>query len=285
MRWLANLLLLLLSVPVRLLSRFARQCERVLTVLRFHLEFQPRPEDIFIATYAKSGTTWMQMILVQLVTGGRGEFGHISEVSPYLEDVVNRGRLRHLEGLPSPRLIKTHLTYEQLRPRRNPRIILVTRDVRDTFVSCHHHRQLDTRFRVDFEGFIESMVRGRGPFQDWFSYMRSWLPHRHDANVLWVRYEDLLAGLEPQVRRIAAFCGIPLEEERLGDILHRCGLAYMRQHDARFDFRRAMYEPVSGGFVGGAGERPRLREEHAAELARKVDQLRAELRLEDTERL
>lgn len=286
MLWLYKVLTLLLFVPVRLAAAFAEWGDRSMRVMRFYLEFKPRPGDIYVATYPKSGTTWMQMILVQLLTGGRGQFSHILEVSPYLEELVSRRRVLHLERLPSPRVIKTHLSYHQLKPPPDSRVILVTREPRDTFVSCHHHRELEGRFHVDFDGFMRTMVRGRGPFRDWFAYMRSWLPHRHDANVLWVRYEDLRDDLEAQVRRIAAFCGIPIEEERLGDILHKCGFAYMKQHDAKFDFRTALFEPVAEGFIrqGGSGERQPVREEHTAELARGVARLRAELRLEDSER-
>ncbi|MFP2903569.1 sulfotransferase domain-containing protein [Pyxidicoccus sp. 3LFB2] len=287
MRWFANLLFVALSVPVSLAEGFSRWGRSVLGNLRVRLEFRPRPGDIYIATYPKSGTTWMQMILVQLVSGGRGEFGHILQQSPFLDDLIQKGRVRHLERLPSPRLMKTHMTYERLKPARDSRVILVTRDVHDALISCYYHHQLATRFLMDFDAYMAGSLRGNGS-TDWFEYMRSWLPHRHDDNVLWVRYEDLRTDLEGQVRRIAAFCGIPLEEERLGDILHKSGFEYMKLHESKFDFRLAMYEQPEGSFIrkgGSGGERQRIREEHAAELARKLEQLRAELRLKDSERI
>jgi hypothetical protein len=288
MSLLTSLFLWVLSVPVGLAGLFADWGTKLRHRLLFRQRFRPRPGDVYIATYPKSGTTWMQMILVQLASGGRAEFDHILQRSPYLEELIRLERVDHLERLPSPRLIKTHLPYEELRPPGDARIILVTRDARDTLVSCYHHAELAARFRSPFDRFMDAMLRGRGPFQDWFAYMRSWLPRRRDANVLWVRYEDLRADLEGQVRRIAAFTGIPLEEERLGDILHKCGFAYMRQHDAKFDFRTGLYEESPGGFIrqgGTGGGSPLIRDEHAAELARKVSLLRSELGLRETEPL
>ncbi|MFP2927667.1 sulfotransferase domain-containing protein [Pyxidicoccus sp. 3LG] len=287
MRWLSNLLFVSLSVPVKFAERFTRWGRSVLNTLRFRLDFRPRPGDVYIATYPKSGTTWMQMILVQLVSGGRGEFGHINQPSPFLDDLIQKGRVGHLERLPSPRLMKTHLPYEQLQPAKDSRVIWVTRDVRDALISCYYHHQMATRFVMDFNAYMGASVRGHTN-TDWFEYMRSWLPHRHDDNVLWVRYEDLRDDLEGQVRRIAAFCGIPLEEERLGDILHKSSFDYMKQHESKFDFRLAMFDQSEGSFIrkgGSGGERQRIREDHAAELARKLEQLRAELRLKDSERL
>jgi len=46
------------------------------------LAFKPRPTDVFIATYAKAGTTWMQQIVHGLRTNGSMAFEEITEVVP-----------------------------------------------------------------------------------------------------------------------------------------------------------------------------------------------------------
>lgn len=69
-----------------------------------HLEFVPRPDDIFIITYPRSGTTWMQMILYQLTTDGDMEFPHIYEYCPWFERSSRSGL--GFEARPSPRLFK-----------------------------------------------------------------------------------------------------------------------------------------------------------------------------------
>jgi hypothetical protein len=255
-------------------------------ITRFRMEFQPRPDDIFIATYPKSGTTWMQMLLVQLLNKGDVEFDHILQKSPYLEEVVRMERVAsYLEKLPSPRIIKTHMTYRELQPAKSVRIIFITRNAQDTFVSCYHHYELARRFRSSFDGFMDGMVRGRSFFGSWYGYMRGWMPHRNDPNVLWVRYEDLRQDLEGQARRIAGFLKIPVPEERLPDILRNCSFESMRQQDHKFDVRTVIYEANPGGFIrqGGSGTKPALREEHVAELERNVAKLRGELGLRDTE--
>ncbi len=47
-------------------------------------EFAFRDDDIIIATYAKSGTTWLQQIIGQLLFGG-AEHAAVSEMSPWLD--------------------------------------------------------------------------------------------------------------------------------------------------------------------------------------------------------
>jgi hypothetical protein len=286
MRWPTKLLLNVLSPPVALAGQFYNWGQRYRELLRYRLEFRPRPEDIFIATYPKSGTTWMQMLLVQLFSGGLAEFDHISQKSPYFESVLRQGRFDFLEKLPSPRLFKTHMTYEALRPSKDSRIIFVTRDAHDTFISCYHHLEMAQRFRSSFDPFIGGMVRGKCSFGSWYDYMRSWMPHRTDANVLWVRYEDMRQDLGAQARRVAAFLGIPVLEERMTDILEKCSFAYMKRHDPKFDFRLTMHEDSPGNFIrqGGSGERRQFREEHTAELERNLAKLRGDLGLGEAER-
>lgn len=53
---------------------------RVLAQFRIsRLTFETLPDDIYISTYPKSGTTLMQMIVYQLTTDGRMDFLHINK--------------------------------------------------------------------------------------------------------------------------------------------------------------------------------------------------------------
>ena len=105
------------------------------------LEF--RDDDIVIATYAKSGTTWMQQILHQLKTGGDDQFESIYDVVPWLEfpreDKTWQQVLADYENLSDPRIFKTHCTREQTPGSDCVRIILTSRDPRDCCVSFYHH--------------------------------------------------------------------------------------------------------------------------------------------------
>jgi aryl sulfotransferase len=47
-------------------------------------DFDFRNDDIVIATYAKSGTTWTQQIVSQLIFGG-AEGLSVAEMSPWLD--------------------------------------------------------------------------------------------------------------------------------------------------------------------------------------------------------
>src|SRR5580704_1087962 len=68
------------------------------------LAFVPRPDDVYLASYARSGTTWLQMIVYQLTTNGNMDFAHITQPIPYFERALAQGR--DLNRLPSPRIFK-----------------------------------------------------------------------------------------------------------------------------------------------------------------------------------
>ena len=93
---------------------------------------EPRPDDVFIATYPKSGTTLMQMMVYQLSTTGSMDIDHIGDHVPWFE-VVGAGRPQYLASLPSPRFFKSHHRRDEL-PAKG-KVIYVVRDVKDVAVS------------------------------------------------------------------------------------------------------------------------------------------------------
>jgi hypothetical protein len=249
--------------------------------------FKPRPDDIFIATYPKSGTTLMQMILHQLKTDGQVDFAHINNVSPYLELEFQQSQGRFLDRFESPRVFKTHLTADVL-PVETGRYIYILRDARDVAVSAFHHTRLMGGMERTLEEFTENFLSSKKSTQrailgagtvSWFEHLESWWPHRNRPNVLCLSYETMIVDLEGTVRKVADFCGFPLREEDMPRILANCSLAAMKQHEEKFDPRFQFSQPGSQGFIrqgkAGSGREhtPRhqqIFEQRLTELAEKL---------------
>src|SRR5262249_53366710 len=177
-----------------------------------YLEFVPRPDDIFLDTYSRSGTTWMQMILYQLTTDGNMDFPHIYEYCPWFEASLRAAG--GFEGRPSPRLFKSHLPYHQI-PRGPCKYIYVARNGKDVAVSYFHYYQTYRGYQGTFAEFFDQFLAGKIPPGSWFEHVHGWWRHRHDPNVLFLRYEDLLGDLEGSVRQIIAFCGFEIAPDRM----------------------------------------------------------------------
>ena len=78
-------------------------------------DFQFRDGDIIISTYAKSGTTWMQQIVSQLLFDGDTELD-TQAMSPWVDFRVppKEVKLPALEAQTHRRFVKTHLPVEAL---------------------------------------------------------------------------------------------------------------------------------------------------------------------------
>jgi hypothetical protein len=244
--------------------------------------FRSRPDDVFIAAYPKSGTTLTEMILYQLTTDGEMDFPHIDSVFPFFEMEFLRGNPARFEKMPSPRVFKTHLPRPML-PGGGTlgRYLYVVRRLDDVAVSAYHHHCMVSGVEQDFDRYIGNFVQGQVPmFGPWMRHYNTWWPHRHDPNVLFLRYEEMIRDLDSTARRIAGFCGIPVDEAAMPRILERCSAAFMRRYDEKFDPRLRQISGPKPSFVrqAQAGEgaarlnaeqRERL-DAQAAELARRL---------------
>jgi peroxiredoxin len=200
-------------------------------------QFVPRPDDIFIVTYPRSGTTWMQMILYQLTTDGNMDFAHITRVCPWFERSFKDGT--EYDALPAPRVFKSHLPYRKI-PKGPCKYIYVVRSGQDVAVSYYHFYATHEGFQGTFDEFFQRFLDGQVRYGSWFRHVRGWWEHRHAANVLFLRYEDLLADLPACLRRIATFCGREVTPDRWPGILERCSFAFMKAHESQFDPLLAM---------------------------------------------
>ena len=102
--------------------------------------YQPRSGDIVIATSLKSGTTWMQEIVRQLLFQGQ-DAPPRRELSPWLEarwspidELIGK-----LEAQDHQRFIKSHLPLDGLPFFPQVQYIVVGRDPRDVFMSLWNH--------------------------------------------------------------------------------------------------------------------------------------------------
>ncbi|HEY0024391.1 MAG TPA: sulfotransferase domain-containing protein [Longimicrobium sp.] len=204
-------------------------------LLQYNLAYDGSPDDIFVVTYPKSGTTWLQMIVYQLTTDGAMDFAHIDQVSPHLEETL-MPRGRHISDLSAtPRVVKSHHHYRDI-PKGPGKYIYGVRNGLDVAVSYYHHA------RTYFPGwknrplneFFETFMKGHIPYGSWFAHVSGWLRNEERLNVLIVHYEELSADLETGVKRIADFCGITIDPADMPRILERCSFAFMREHEQKF---------------------------------------------------
>jgi hypothetical protein len=196
-----------------------------------YLDFELRPDDLFLVTYPRSGTTLLQMILYQALTDGSMELEHISRFSPWFERSCSNGD--DMESFASPRIFKSHLPYRVI--PKGARYVYVTRNGMDVAASYFHFYQSHMGFRGSMAHFFHYFLRGKLHYGSWFEHVAGWQSHRDDKSILFLRYEDLVADRESAVKTIASFCGIELSQERLERIVERSSFEFMKRHEDKFD--------------------------------------------------
>jgi aryl sulfotransferase len=228
-------------------------------------DFEFRDDDIVIATYAKSGTTWVQQIVAQLIFNGAEDL-EVAEMSPWLDLRIppKEEKLPAVEAQRHRRFLKTHLPVDALVYSPRAKYLFIGRDGRDVVWSMYNHhananalwyRALnDTPGRVgppigrppaDIRRYFLEWLEGDGhPFWPFWENVKSWWGIRRLPNLLLLHFAELRADLPGQVRRIAAFLDIPIDERRWPAILEHCSFEYMKAHATKS-------VPLGGAFWDG----------------------------------
>lgn len=240
--------------------------------------YKARGDDIFVVTFPKSGSTLMQMMLYQLTTDGSMDFPHIEMVSPWFERHLSKDNHEFLDLLPSPRVFKSHLYYSDI--PHHGKCIYVARDVRDVAVSAYHHHRLMTGMEASLTNFLGQFIKDRSGFGSWFEHIKSWWPHRNDPNVLFLRFEEVVADLPAAIVKVANFLGIGIDGVDLSRIQRRCSLSFMKENWEKFDPRLSQFNSVNEEFIRrgkGGGGRSALDAEQEALVADRLRDLARKL--------
>jgi aryl sulfotransferase len=226
--------------------------------------FVHRPGDIFVCTPPKCGTTWMQTIVATLLFPAGDAPGPVWKIAPWLDarfDPIDE-ILARLDAQPHRRSIKTHTPADGIPWFPDARYIVVGRDGRDAFMSFVNHMlnlRPDLVERLLASAIEEGIELAPPPplddihafFAYWletrmlFDHIGSYWNRRAEPNLLFVHFDDLKADLAGEMRRVAAFLGIEIADERWPELVDRCTFASMK---ARSD----EIAPFEEFFVGGA---------------------------------
>jgi hypothetical protein len=228
--------------------------------LRRARAFKPRPDDVIIATYPKSGTTWMQQIVHGLRTGGSMDFDEITEAVPWIERAYDMGLDIAGEQAAPPRAFKSHLSGDEV--QEGCRYIVVIRDPRDVAVSSYHF--LEGWFfepgSIPLDAFLRArFLDGGSPSGRYWPHLVSWWRRRNEPEVLLFCYEDMKADLPGAVRRVAAFLGMADREADIEIATRQAGIDFMKAHGRQFDdhLLRELRDPICGLPPGGTSSKVR----------------------------
>ena len=198
--------------------------------------FPTRDGDVFICTYPKCGTTWMQQICHLLVHGGEQGSTTMYATAPWLECLIaapilhereaNNYSFADLASMPAgrPRFFKSHANFGDLpRGRARVKTIIVSRNPKDTCVSMWHHVREKPEFNLaggadastrpevcpSFADWVELFLSGQCECGSWFHHTLEWYyASLNDPDILFLKYEDLIDDPRAGIARVAKHIGV-----------------------------------------------------------------------------
>ena len=201
--------------------------------------FELCSDDVWIVSYPKSGTTWVQQIVKLLQNGCKDDGRKIDQAIPFVDMISKDPTFYYqvnLSELPFPRAFKSHFTYD-LMPCGPPntklcKYIYVARNPKDTIVSMHHFLHARKVFPPHFQcsDFIPMFMKGEVGYGSWFDHVLGWWAHKDDPNVLFLKYEDMKKDLSGSVQQIAEFIGCTITKEELEAVVKQTEFGSMKSN-------------------------------------------------------
>ncbi len=231
-------------------------------------DFKFRNDDIIISTYAKSGTTWLQQIVSQLIFNGEDNL-EVAEMSPWLDLRIppKEIKLPAVESQQHRRFIKTHLPVDALVFSPQAKYIYIGRDGRDVVWSMYNHHTCandfwyqalnDTPGRVGppigkpvdsiVQYYHDWLDKDGYPFWPFWENVSSWWAIKDLPNVHMVHFENLRKDMPLEIKKIADFLNIQIDTSKWESILEHCSFDYMKANATKS-------VPLGGAFWDGGAE-------------------------------
>lgn len=206
------------------------------------------PQSTWIATYPKSGTTWVRFLLVRLLAGPFTSSRTVDLMMPSMH--AETPWEHHLEQ--GGAVLATHKRYDALVAKYGPCVngfVHVVRHPADVLVSearyycmqnagavAEREGSITTeRMEEMFRDFLmvmlangESMRHRRLAIGSWGRHAESWLAARERHPHVLLRYEDLQRDPVAALRRMANFFALEPSDAALAQVAKDCSASAMR---------------------------------------------------------
>jgi Sulfotransferase domain len=204
--------------------------------LQAYARFKTLPSDVFVASYPKSGMLWLLEIVHYITSKDAGKLDF-----PSMFELADE---EHLEALSSPRCMLTNLPFVLLphNNEKNVKYIYIARNPRDVAVSQYNfYKEMPSmgfpnskQTTYTWAEFLEYFMNGEVPGGLYFDHILKWWQQKEDANVLFLKYEDLQKDIQSQVKIIAEFLGYQLSQQQIKTVAEKSSFQSMKSKPSPF---------------------------------------------------
>ncbi|XP_031627373.1 sulfotransferase 1 family member D1-like [Contarinia nasturtii] len=227
---------------------------------------QSRPDDIWVASFPRSGTTLMQelvwliandfdyttaqnkslderfpfyefCVLIHDTIAGREDEDSKKFAEKLLKMIGGPG-YEHISNIKTKRFIKTHLPFSLMPPsvmKKKAKVIYMARNPKDVIVSFYYFHRLHRTMRnsVDFKQFWDYFEKDLVNWSPYWSHIKEGYARRNEPNVLFLYYEDVTKDLPLAIQKVAKFIGKKtITEEQVQKLAEHLNIENFRKNTA-----------------------------------------------------
>ena len=212
--------------------------------------FQHRPDDIFVCTPPKCGTTWTQAICAMLVFGKVDHGTQPGVISPWIDAQFApiEDYLKQVEAQKHRRYIKTHTPLDGIPYFPDCTYLAVFRDPRDAFFSILNHSDNMTDSELAFSSFPNCP----SAFADWLAkepepgawdvqglatlvhFFKTYWQYRDLPNIHVFHYSDMKRDLNGAIASMAHALDVEVDDTTLAEMTEAATFESMKRHAEQF---------------------------------------------------
>lgn len=199
---------------------------------RLVAEFEVQDGDVFVVTYPKCGTTWMEQVVHLLLHDGKQGQKLLTDQMPWIEAVPSRpvGFQEFLAAMEDPRVFTSHLPYQLMPGVDSPlaRYVYVARNPKDTAVSYYYHDRSKMGYAGSWAEHLQLFMEGKVMFGDFYAHVLDWWQASKTAdNIFFTTYEAMKADLGRVTLRLAAFLGVAAGPQLIETVVEKSSFKAM----------------------------------------------------------
>lgn len=176
-------------------------------------------DDAFLASYPKSGNTWMRFVLAKCIFNQEVSWSTIDNVVPDIYRMTDQALLE----IDRPRLLKTHHTADI----RYQKVIYLVRNPVAVLTSYFYFHlkfkpKLFSETFTSLQQFVDLFLDGSlDDFGTWSENVASWtaFSREYPERIIILRYEDIMRDPAEHVGIILKFLGLQVPDEIIRDAI------------------------------------------------------------------